>query len=132
MKLISTRLHAALDYLAAICMYGMAIIWRFDAPTNTILMAVAMLVVIYTLLTKFEYGVFKLIPMQAHLLLDVIACVVLIGGAFACGHSLIGYRVALATFGVAGLITARLTNSLPEMTDIPMSTNHRPAHHAPR
>jgi hypothetical protein len=129
MKLISTRLHAGLDYLAAICMYCTPIIWRFDGPTKTVLISVAVFVVVYGLLTKFEYSLFKLIPTRIHLGLDALACLVLFGGAFACDHSLIGYRIALATFGIAGLITAALTNPEPEMTDIPMSTSHTPAHH---
>jgi hypothetical protein len=84
------------------------------------------------LITKFEYSALKLIPVRIHLALDVLACIVLLTGAFVCIHSLTGFRVALATFGVAGLITAALTDPTPEMADIPMSTNHRPVHHAPK
>lgn len=129
MKLISTRLHAGLDYLAALCMYGMAVIWRFDNPTRDMLVCVAIAVAIYAMLTRFEYSLLKLIPVRVHLALDAAASLVLIGGAIAFTHSLIGYRVALATFGAAGIIVAALSEPNPQMADIPMTTKRTPAHH---
>ncbi|MDR3708786.1 MAG: hypothetical protein P4L33_10820 [Capsulimonadaceae bacterium] len=121
MKLISTRLHAALDYLAAVCMYGAATIWRFDNASRTILIGVAVTLVVYALLTRFEYSIAKWIPMKVHLALDFIACLVLIVAAATQVSSMIGYRVTLASFAIGGLIVAGLTNPLPKMHDIPMS-----------
>src|SRR5688500_1665351 len=72
-KLISTRTHGVLDYLTG----GLALVLPRLLPCNDSTKNIVTLMALgklgYSMLTRHELGLYKLIPMQTHLAVDAIA-----------------------------------------------------------
>lgn len=87
-RIIPTRIHGVLDY----CMAALLIAapWLFHFDRDRVAMAVPVTLgiatILYSLLTNYEYGVFRLIPMSVHLTIDIIAGVLL-----ACSPWIFGF-----------------------------------------
>lgn len=73
MRVIPTRIHGVIDYLAA----ALLIIapWLLDfadgGAEQWVPIIVGVAIILYSLLTDYELGVMKAIPMPAHLMLDI-------------------------------------------------------------
>jgi hypothetical protein len=73
MKLIGTRLHGALDYLTgALLIAAPALLGDTLAPppAQRVLRTLGVLAILYSALTRYEFGLMKLIPFRGHLALD--------------------------------------------------------------
>jgi hypothetical protein len=75
---ISTRTHAFLDFATAGFAMAFPRALGASARFTNIVTTVALTKICYALLTKHELGVFKVLPMKTHLVLDTI------GGAALC------------------------------------------------
>lgn len=76
MRFISTNLHGIFDYVVGA--YLIAMPWLFGfafigGPATWVPVTIGVGVIAYSLLTDYEWGVWKRIPMRAHLILDVLA-----------------------------------------------------------
>jgi hypothetical protein len=72
MQIIDTKTHGYIDYIMGTLLIAMAYFINFNsenAPTF-VLYLVGALAILYSLLTKYELGVIKIIPMYIHLMLD--------------------------------------------------------------
>jgi hypothetical protein len=72
MRFISTKIHAILDFLIAITLIVFPWILGFagEGPAQTVLVSVGILIAGMSLLTIHEFGVYKIVPMEIHLLVD--------------------------------------------------------------
>jgi hypothetical protein len=77
-KPISTKTHAFLDYLTIAKFLLLPRVMNFSTTVTNGMTAVALVKLGYTLLTRHEGGVAKVLPMKAHLAMDVA------GGAMLC------------------------------------------------
>ena len=74
MKLISTKTHGYLDYIMGVLL--IAAPWIFDFARNgaetwiPVILGIA--TILYSLLTNYELGAFRMISMRTHLALDVV------------------------------------------------------------
>ncbi len=74
MKLISTKAHGYLDYIMGVLLIASP--WIFDFAKNgaetwvPVLLGIA--TILYSLLTNYELGVFRMISMRTHLALDMV------------------------------------------------------------
>ena len=70
MKPINTRAHGVLDYLSVglLCALPRALNW--SPRVTNLLTASAAGTLVYSLLTRYELGVVRVLPMKAHLALD--------------------------------------------------------------
>src|SRR5688572_2688062 len=79
MKVINTRLHGILDYASA---FVLLLPWfsgyYTGGPDTRILAAVGGITILISLCTDYEFGLVKLLPMKAHLVLDVLVALFLI------------------------------------------------------
>jgi len=77
---IPTRVHGVIDYVVGIALLAAPWLFQFDDNRDATLVpvAVGLAILLYSLLTDYELGVAKLIPMPAHLGLDVLGGIVLI------------------------------------------------------
>ena len=73
MRFIPTKIHAALDYLAAITLIALPRALNWDTRLVSLLTIMGVTTLIYTLLTRFEGGVARVLPTKVHLLLDFIS-----------------------------------------------------------
>lgn len=78
MKLIPRPLHAVLDYLSVLILLGVPRLLKWDKRVVDLLTGAAGMTLGYSLLTRYELGVIRWLPMRAHLLLDAMSGVGLI------------------------------------------------------
>jgi hypothetical protein len=82
-KIISTRLHGILDYLSGFILILPWIVNFYEEGTDTwILAMVGMFTIIMSMLTNYEFGLVKLVPMRLHLAIDVLTALFLIALPF--------------------------------------------------
>jgi hypothetical protein len=75
---ISTKTHAVLDYVTIAKFLLLPRVMGFSKTVTNGLAAVALVKLAYTMLTRHELGIHKVLPMKAHLAMDVA------GGAMIC------------------------------------------------
>ena len=70
MKLFSTRTHGVLDYASVVLLLALPRAAGWSRPVTTLLTASALATLAYSLVTRYELGLVKVLPMPAHLALD--------------------------------------------------------------
>jgi hypothetical protein len=116
-KLFSTKVHGVLDYGTVINLPILFRLLRGNGTTLRLADGGAVFVLIYSLLTRYELGAFRVLPMKGHFALDALL------GAALCGHAL-GHpeerpavRAALAGLGLFSLFASATTETEP--SDLP-------------
>ena len=71
MKLLSTRTHGVVDYLTAGTLLALPRAMGWGDRVTNLLTGAALGTVAYSLLTRYELGAVKVLPMKAHLALDL-------------------------------------------------------------
>jgi hypothetical protein len=110
-RFVPTAVHGILDYVGAIGLIASPFIFGFAAVGG---IAVALPIVLgagliaYSLLTNYERGIVRLIPMRAHLAFDFVASAFLAVAPFVFGYWNEGLNVwlpqVIAGVGVIGLV----------------------------
>ena len=75
MRFIPTRLHAPLDYIVGVALIAAPWIFRFSDVTAATVLSVVLGIglIMYSLLTDYELGVWRTFPMSMHNLFDIAA-----------------------------------------------------------
>ena len=78
MRFIPTRFHGFLDYIVGVALIAAPWIFQFSEHTAATVVPVVLGVglIVYSLLTDYELGVVRVLPMWVHNLLDIVAGVV--------------------------------------------------------
>lgn len=88
MKFLPTKVHGLLDYIVGIALILAPEIFRFsDVGGAAVIIprVLGIVLVIYSLFTKYEWGVFKVLPMTYHLVVDFLAALFLALSPFLFG-----------------------------------------------
>lgn len=88
LRFIPTKVHGALDYIVAIALVFAPMIFGFQSIGGAAVLIPMVLgagLFLYSLLTNYEWGVFKVINMSYHLVIDVVASVLLALSPFLFG-----------------------------------------------
>ena len=121
-RFLTPTLHGLVDYLAAAGLLTMPFILGLgnSAPlAKWLAVGSGVAVVIYSLLTDYRYGAFRILPFRKHLAVDTLAAVV-----FALAPSVLGFHGldawyywanSAAVFLVVGLSPAGKADSAPTM-----------------
>ena len=125
MRVIPTRIHGYVDYLMGVVLIAAPWILGFadGGPEQWVPVILGAGVILYSLLTDYELGVARVIPMQVHLALDVL------GGAFlAISPWLFGFADEIwwphVLFGLLEIGAGLMTQSSPEHdVDTPRRAN---------
>lgn len=86
MRFISTRAHAVIDYLSVLALLIFPHMQDWDRRVVMTFTIVAIGVLIISVLTRYELGAAKLLPMKAHLVLDFLAGAALLAMAWQWGQ----------------------------------------------
>ena len=117
MKLFSTRMHGVLDYLTAGTLLTLPRALGWSQGVTRLLTNAGIGTVGYSLLTRYELGLIKVLPMQGHLILDAMS------GAMLCGAPLLfrdedtsvkGALIALGLFELTAALTTETEPSFGE------------------
>jgi hypothetical protein len=114
MGLIPTRIHGVLDYLVGAWLIAMPWVFGFGRGAQT-LVAVLMggVILVYSMLTDYELAAVRLIPMTAHVGLDVLGGLFLAGSPWIFGfaETMIAPHLALGLLAVGVAVFTETTSS---------------------
>jgi len=112
MRVMSTRVHAILDYLVASWLIATPWLMHFSyilLPTSTLIGA-GIAIIIYSLLTNYEFGIAKIMPIRLHLGLDFFIGILLIVSPWLFQFSDIIWKPHLL-FGLVSIIASSITKT---------------------
>jgi hypothetical protein len=128
MQVISTRIHGILDYLTG----GLLLVapWVFGFANGGIAQWLPMVLGAATigmsLLTRYELGVVRIIPLRVHLAVDVMAGLVLAVSPWVFGFASLVWVPHLVV-GIMEIVVPLLTRRDPELVRSPARPSVRPS-----
>jgi hypothetical protein len=114
MKLFSTWIHSVLDYVTVGTLLALPRGLRWGKPVTLFVTASALGSLAYSLLTRYELGVFKRLPMQQHLLLDAMSGAAFCAAPLLLKHKDSDVKKAMLGLGLFELSAALLTDPQTE------------------
>jgi hypothetical protein len=112
-KPISTRTHGFLDYMTSGLLMTLPRALGWSRQTTCLLDAAAITATAYSLITRYELGVAKWLPMKAHLTLDAMSGGALLGAAYLMDDEDDEVRETIAALGAWEISAALLTQTRP-------------------
>lgn len=108
---INSKTHGAIDYLVVVFLFLSPKLFGLKDMTTTFTYALAVIHLLLTITTKFEYGLVKIMPFKIHGVIELIVSIALIGVAFYLGN-LEGElsRNFYLSFGIAVFVTWLITD----------------------
>jgi hypothetical protein len=119
-KPISTKVHGVLDYYTAPTLMAIPRLMGWGKTVTNLLTVAGLGMMGYSFITRYELGLFKLLPMPGHLTIDVIAGAGLAVSPFVLlrGAERTPLKTAvLVGFGLYEIIVAPLTQTEPSTTE---------------
>lgn len=83
MKMLDSHTHGVLDYLTVGFLFALPRVLRWNREATNVFTGAALGTLVYSLLTRYELGLAKVIPFRIHLGLDAL------NGAFFCAAPLL-------------------------------------------
>ncbi|OYQ36328.1 hypothetical protein CHU92_09920 [Flavobacterium cyanobacteriorum] len=89
MRFIDTKTHGFMDYLMGLFLIIAPWIFGLDpeAPEGMILIILGALAVLYSLMTRYELGMIKVLSMKAHLTMDILSGILLAASPWLFGFA---------------------------------------------
>jgi len=90
MKFISTKVHGYFDYLTALTLFAAPYLFGFadlGGAAVWVPWIIGAVILVQSLMTRYELGVVKVVPMSMHLMLDYGASLLLAASPFLFGFS---------------------------------------------
>jgi len=89
MKIISRKVHAVLDYLSAIVLIAAPWLLHFEtsAAAKNVAIAAGAIILLMSVLTAYEGGLFRKVPMPMHLNADILLGILLAASPWIFGFS---------------------------------------------
>lgn len=130
MRLISTKVHGVLDYLMGVLLIASPWLFNFargEAET-VIPVILGAGVILYSMMTAYEYGLSSIISMRTHLMLDLVSGIFLAVSPWLFGFSEYVYLPHLI-LGILEIGAALTTERVPSTTPARRTgARHHPAH----
>jgi hypothetical protein len=116
-RFLPTKVHGLLDYVVAIALILAPNIFQFsgNAAAAWIPRLLGVVLIVYSVLTNYEWGVFKVVAMPYHLVIDFLASLFLAASPFLFGF----YRESLNVWlphlivGIAVILVVAVTQTQP-------------------
>jgi hypothetical protein len=120
-NILSTRTHGMLDYLMGAVLLVAPYVFGFadNGAAQWVPMVLGVGAIAYSLLTRYELGVVKLLPMPVHLVMDAASGLLLAASPWLFGFSALVW-VPHVVFGLLELGSSLITRAVPE-ADIAIS-----------
>lgn len=116
MKIISSKFHAVLDYLLIMLLLASPDIFGLSTTASTLAYVLGIVHFLLTVMTNFSGGIFKIIPLKLHGIIEFFVSAILIILAFTLFKGNLTDEIFFACFGLLILIIFALTDykrSLP-------------------
>ena len=120
-RFLPTKVHGVLDYVVGIALILAPNIFQFSSMGGTavwIPRVLGVVLIVYSLVTNYEWGVFKLVAMPYHLVIDFLAALFLAASPFIFGFFRDSPNVWLPhlVVGIAVLLVVIVTQTQPGRT----------------
>ena len=102
MKVINNKMHGVLDYVTVLCFFASPSIFGLAGIPAYLSYALAVVHLLMTVLTNFEFGVAKIIPLKLHKYVEMVVGPVLLVISWVLGFS--DDVKARSIFMVAGVV----------------------------
>jgi hypothetical protein len=114
MRFISTKIHGILDYLTGVLLIILPWVSGFagGGPAQMVLVSVGILIIAMALLTNYEYGLYKKLPMEVHLVIDAMMGLFLIMSPWLFDFAYVAIGPHLL-FGILGIGAALFSKVRP-------------------
>lgn len=126
-KPLSTQDHCVLDYLTIGALATASRVLPWEGRGRAILVAAAGTLLGYSLITRYEYSLVKILPMKTHLALDVAS-----GALLGLSSALLRRRTPGVVATLIGLGAYEITAALLTKTRPPLMLQLEPAISLPR
>lgn len=115
MKFTATKVHGFIDYIVGILLIALPWIIGLDpsAPQGSVPIALGITALVYSIFTKYELGLIRVIPMYLHLTLDIISGFILAISPWLFGFSDEVFLPHLIV-GLFEIVAALVTRTIPE------------------
>ena len=118
LRVIPTKAHGAIDMATGPALVAAPTLFRMNGNTGATVppRVFGTAATLYSLLTDYEFGLKRVLPMRAHLALDVVTGVALAGSALAPGGEEptgVASRVVPAVAGLSEVLVALMTRTEP-------------------
>ncbi|WP_187264264.1 SPW repeat protein [Pontibacter beigongshangensis] len=122
MRFIPTRFHGILDYIVGLLLIASPWLFNFAAggAETWVPVIIGIVVLLQTIMTDFEVGVIRKIPMQTHLMMDFGIGVILAISPWLFGFADVVYTPHLI-FGIFSILASLTTHRVPSAA---YRTNH--------
>src|SRR5215218_10108239 len=110
-KPIPTKVHGVLDYMTAAFLHTRPRAMGWSRTVTGLLDAAGAAATGYSLMTRYELGLVKVLPMKAHLSMDAVSGATLIGAALVLDEEDAEVRGTLAAIGAWEIAAALLTRT---------------------
>lgn len=112
--LIPTRVHGMLDYGVGLLLVIAPWLFAFsgNSPATMIMVVMGLAAIVYSLLTNYELGAVHAIPMNGHLIIDLLSGLLLVASPWLFGFA---DRIAWphVTFGLLEIGVVMLSSKVP-------------------
>jgi SPW repeat len=113
MRFIPTKFHAPLDYIVGAGLIAAPWIFQFSDVTAATVLSIVLGIglIVYSLFTNYELGVWKVAPMAVHNLIDIVAGALLVVSPWLFGYADEGTNVwlPLVVVGLAAIFLGLTT-----------------------
>lgn len=113
MKPINTKAHGVLDYSAVVVVFALPHLLHWSTGLTQFMTWMAAGALLYTLLTRFELGAIKVLPVPVHLILDFLVGLVFLAAAFTVHGEPSSAQIALVVLGLLEIGAAAMTQTTP-------------------
>ena len=114
MKLFSTKMHGVIDYLSVGTLLTLPRAMGWSEQITRSLTTAALGTLAYSLLTNYELGLVKVLPMTGHLALDGVSGLTMLGAPLLYPDEDSDATWTIAGFGVFELAVTLLSETEPE------------------
>jgi hypothetical protein len=108
MRFIPTAVHGIADYVVGLIVLGLPFYFGWSGVPRACFVLLGIYAIVYSLLTDYEAGLFRLLPMRFHLLLDAIFGFGMLSLPYLTALPPVGRPIAYA-IGVLALVLASTT-----------------------
>ena len=113
MRFIPTAIHGVLDYLTGAVLLILPRVLGFSDNSTAVMTFLAITVIIYSILTRYELGLIRVIPMRGHLGLDFVAAILTLAAPFFLQITNSAEIIAFTAIGLMELIVTLVTKTHP-------------------
>src|SRR5688572_27886926 len=113
MRFIPTSIHGVLDYMTAGALIILPRIFGFSDNATSVLTFAGIGLFIVSLVTRYELGPIKLLPMTGHLGLDFVLGVLLFSAPFFLMAATIEETIVMAAIGLMEIALSLMTHTSP-------------------